>query len=517
MSQFFDFFLEENKKVNKEARLNKNSDTNNCENEEESEDENFTRALNKKAFQGKKGQMLMELQKSYKADDRFIMDKRFQGDLDVTKISQKLKDMSYTFDEKNLNKESRKINFTKNIETKADHKKESEKTEEINIIAHNLSLNNFSELKFKEKLEEEKMKNLSILSSIISNQEFLSLSKKINNPSQLLVKRFDPTLNIGQNLIVEKEKRKIEESKNLVKLGKGMEIKSDFDIQREFAEKNNKKEMKKLDQLRKDEKERLMKKIANEVNDDLEPVIEVNYDIWKNVSKSKTKKAEGFSLFSSDENKESKSGESSKTNNDATGDDKISFILFGDNDENNNKSNEKKGFSLFDEDKPIKKKVVENEGENQKNKKIVDEINKNKKENKDKNKEKDLLDINANKKRENIDDLKNNKIKDSSIKDKNKKEKISLLNSDKEKELTENIDKTINQALIDTKVEEKIKNKELLKKKRERIKEKKEALKLEEIKKSKPKFLIFIFFSTSKGIYEIILIKFFRRENGSEI
>jgi len=503
MSEFFDFFGEQEKKSNGKINNNRNINCYISDKEAESEDENFTRALNKKVFQGKKGQMLMELQKSYKEDNRFIMDKKFQGDLDITKVSLKLREMTYAFDENNVNKTRKKINFTKNIDNKAENRKEAELAEEINIIAHNLSLKNFTEAEFREKLEDEKMRNLSILSSIISNQEFLSLSKKVNNPSQLLLKRFDPNLNIGQNLIVEKEKKKIEENKNLIKLGKGMEIRSEFNVEEEFANKKNKKEMKKLNQLRKQDKERVMKKIANEVNDYLEPVIEVNYDIWKNVTKKKSKKAETFSLFSNSDIKEHKKEEAEKVPKETAGNNNKSFGLFDDNNINNkdekksfslfdgeNKKNDvQKSFSLFDGKKPSKG-GIENEKNKHHSKEQTDECKFKIKDKKIKEKEKTKYKINH----EMVSDNNKDKIKDKSKNENNKNEvKSDFIRKDlnlKEKEVSDKTDYSNKEAILDPKAKEKIKDPELLKKKRERTKEKKEAFKREEIKKSNCFFLL---------------------------
>ena len=308
MNEFFDFIqqkktpAQENHNPLKTKLSNQNINTQTPSDylplsEEESEDENFTRALNKKVFQGKKGHMLLELQKSYKDDKRFDMDKRFTNDIDTNKVPQKLKDLTYAFDN-NFNQNEN--NFSKKI-FKEENKKNSIKNqiknsekelfdENINIIVENISINNFNEEIFKEKIEQEKLKNLSILSSIVSNQEFLSISKKINDPNTLILKRYDPSLNMGKNLLIENEKKKIENKKNFIKLEKGMEYKSEFNIKEEFADKNNRKEMKKLNDLKKYEKENVLKKIVNEINDQMEPVIDVNYDVWKNITKQKKKK-----------------------------------------------------------------------------------------------------------------------------------------------------------------------------------------------------------------------------------
>lgn len=58
------------------------------DNDEPVKEVNFEKTF----FEGSnKGKLLFELQKSYKGDDRFVLDKRFAKDLDVSKLSNTIK------------------------------------------------------------------------------------------------------------------------------------------------------------------------------------------------------------------------------------------------------------------------------------------------------------------------------------------------------------------------------------------------------------------------------------------
>lgn len=141
------------------------------EDKEESEDENFNVALKKKHFDGNKGNMLFELQQSYKGDQRFKLDNKFSNDIEHNKISFKVRELTDAFD-KQLSKEE--------IKKHRDRLKGS--------------------VSIEEELKKEKQRNISILSQVISNQDFLSIRSKTTNHQNLIIKRFDPLLNIGKEI-----------------------------------------------------------------------------------------------------------------------------------------------------------------------------------------------------------------------------------------------------------------------------------------------------------------------------
>jgi hypothetical protein len=213
----------------------------------------FDKALQKKQFQGKKGKMLLELQKSYKDDKRFTMNKNFKNDLDVSKVPINLKNMSYAFNEKIV--------------------KGTYQEKDIDL-----------------EIKEERNKNYSILSSILTNEEFLKVNnKKTNNPKNLIIKRFDPSLNIGNELVREiksKEEVKAEKVKNTIKLDKGVGIR-----------KKSKKDL----NLTAREKDLAMRKVMDEANQIKETKIEINYKSFKSIFH--TQEENNFCLFSNEVSK----------------------------------------------------------------------------------------------------------------------------------------------------------------------------------------------------------------------
>jgi len=149
----------------------------NNSNSDEEGDDNFNIALKKNQFVGKKGAMLLELQKSYNGDARFKVDKRFTGDIETNKVSEKIKGMTDLFD--NLSKKNG-----------------------VNKEVKDNKIQKLDENDIEYELKKEKKRNLMILAQIVSNEEFMNNNKKVENPKNLLQKRYDPTMNLGSDLII---------------------------------------------------------------------------------------------------------------------------------------------------------------------------------------------------------------------------------------------------------------------------------------------------------------------------
>ena len=222
----------------------------------------FEKALNKKQFQGEKGKILLKLQNSYLNDPRFKIDSKFKDDVNYKKLPSDIKESSNT-------------------------KKDLFDYEDKEIEADD------------EDIELEKKKNMAILAQILPNSAFLE-HKSVDKPiNKLIIKRFDPELQLG-NAGVEvikndkKEKKDNKENKGLIKLEKGVKILDDRnDI--ELINKYYKYGETDINKMKKKEKEKLISDTINRINDEMNQEIKVNYDMWKKGIQEKNDNT--FSLF----------------------------------------------------------------------------------------------------------------------------------------------------------------------------------------------------------------------------
>ena len=246
----------------------------------------FEKALNKKQFQGEKGKILLKLQNSYLNDPRFKIDSKFKDDINYKKLQSDIKESS---------------NNKKNLFNYEDKEIEADD----------------------EDIELEKKKNMAILAQILPNSAFLE-HKSVDKPvNKLIIKRFDPELQLG-NAGVEEIKKEIKENKNkedkgLIKLETGVQIINDRD-DIELINKYYKYKESDIDKMKNSEKEKLISDTINRINDEMNQEIKVNYDMWKKGIQEKNDNT--FSLFgnpsnnSNNFNNEINNDKNNKDNND---------------------------------------------------------------------------------------------------------------------------------------------------------------------------------------------------------
>lgn len=208
-----------------------------------------------KIYDSKKGKLLLELQKTFKGDERFKLGKKFKNDVEFEKLpnSVKLANKDLEFE----------------LEENEDEKFQSQKNK-------------------KNSIEIEKDSQINILKALFPKERIKNDQKTKNNTSKnLIIPRFDPTKPQTNELIV-KETPKIAEK---IKKGKKIGIDSGVD--------KKKKNLLKADSI-------LKKTIhKNEKKSEKAKVVKnINYEAWKTLTQKTHEKEdnsvnfEPFKLFS---------------------------------------------------------------------------------------------------------------------------------------------------------------------------------------------------------------------------
>lgn len=243
----------------------KNSDIFENDKYDVNNDNNFDKALKKDLYHGKKGRMLFELEQRGKGDSRFSFSNKFKDDVETEKVSKRIKSVTDAFDI-NANDDNNKVKSVK------DKNKGIEKVDQ-------------------ESLFKEKNRNLALLYRLLSNTEFFDykVNRKQQKSHDLILKRFDPLIGLGEDLVRRPENVKdSNKHSGVVKLDKGFQnvtlnksSNEDNDINKFFNPK------KKINENKEKATELDLTKVINEFQTkELKEIkVEVNYNFFASLVK----------------------------------------------------------------------------------------------------------------------------------------------------------------------------------------------------------------------------------------
>lgn len=231
-----------------------------------------TLAKKKKGFNTKEGKILLELQKSYKGDDRFDLDQRFGDDLEYTKLPNRVKlaAQSYFQDLDDL------AHFHPTTTTRGeDNDDEVKPVDEFDT-------------------RKEKESQMSILKDLFPGEKLLTKRrhgangrggndddepvKRKHQQQEAVIQRYDPTLKTATQMIVEKSAFPIGNKKYVDARGNGKPL---LTISKGVDE--AKKKMMMADMKLKQAQQKINRDNVPEVQTLKAKKKDIDYDSWKNI------------------------------------------------------------------------------------------------------------------------------------------------------------------------------------------------------------------------------------------